>query len=364
LKEKKIVAILLPDLGGGGAERVSINLSNFFILNGFSVHFVLMQKNGEFNNAISENIQIFCINRIRFRNSIFPLASYFKKNKPHFILVNMWPLTSIAALAWLLSGRKGKLFLVEHSNLSNAIINSKFVKEFYLKFFIKVTYPLADKVIGVSKGVIEDVILLGQLNRDKTMFIYNPITDKNAVRSNNKIPSFWEDSKFRILSVGRFVPEKNHKLLIKSFEILCKSVSDVKLIILGNGPLFNETKEFVLKLGLEKSIHMPGFILDTKTYFHHADLFVLSSKFEGFGNVIVEALSYGIPVISTNCPDGPSEILEGGKYGTLVSIEDEEGLAEAMKINLFEEVNKEFLKNRSLDFSIDKMAQKYLELFI
>jgi glycosyltransferase involved in cell wall biosynthesis len=276
----------------------------------------------------------------------------------------MWPLTSVAVIAWLLSGRKGKLFLIEHANLSHSIIKSKIENEIYLKFCIRITYPFANKVIGVSKGVTEDIIKLGVLNPKKTTFIYNPITKYNKSYLKNKIPLFWTDCDFRILTVGRFVPEKNHKILIKSFNILKKSVKSIKLVILGDGPLFNETKEYVLKLGLENSILMPGFSLNTESYFTYADLFVLTSKFEGFGNVIVEALSFGIPVVSTNCPNGPAEILENGKYGTLVPLDDEEALAEAMKLNLFKKIDKEFLINRSNDFSIEKMSKRYVDLFL
>jgi glycosyltransferase involved in cell wall biosynthesis len=364
LAENKIVAILLPNLGGGGAEKVSINLSKFLIQNGFTVHFILLQKKGEFLRIIPKNIKIFCINKIRFRDSIFPLASYFKKNNPQFIFVNMWPLTTIAVLSWVLAGRKGKLFLVDHSILSQSILNVKFYKKLVLKLSIMITYPLANKVIGVSKGVINDIISLGQLHKDKAIYIYNPLTIKNRVYFPKKIPVSWEDSSFKILSIGRFTEEKNHKLLIKAFQILIKTNIGAKLIILGDGSLFRETKEFVKNLGLENHIHLPGFVLDAEPFFIHADLFVLSSNVEGFGNVIVEALSYGVPVVSTDCPSGPSEILDRGKFGTLVPIEDAESLAEAIKLNLYKEFDKEFLINRSLDFSIDKMAQKYLDLLI
>lgn len=364
MAENKIVSILLPNLGGGGAEKVCINLSNFLIQNGWTVHFVLLQKKGAYVNIISKSIKIFCINKIRFRDSIFPLVSYFKKNKPQFIFVNMWPLTSIAVCSWILAGRKGKIFLVEHSVLSYSILNVKFIKRLVLKLSIKITYPLANKVIGVSEGVIKDIISLVQIHRDKAIYIHNPLTIKNRVYIPKKNPIFWEDCSFKILSVGRFTEEKNHKLLIKAFQILNKTINGAKLIILGDGYLHNETKEFVNDLGLENHIHLPGFVLDTEPFFTHADLFVLSSNVEGFGNVIVEALSFGVPVVSTNCPSGPSEILDGGKFGSLVPIKDAERLAEAIELNLCKEFDKDFLIKRSLDFSIDKKAQKYLDLLI
>src|SRR5690606_26732556 len=136
------------------------------------------------------------------------------------------------------------------------------------------------------------------------------------------------------------------------------------LCILGEGEERPRLQALVDALGLDGRLLLPGYQSDPAPWYAHADLFVLSSDHEGFGNVIVEALEQGVPVVSTDCPSGPREILEGGKYGTLVPVGDAAALASAIDDALSREHNHDALKRRAQDFSVDKAADAYLDLLL
>lgn len=362
--KKKIISFILPSLGGGGTEKVYLNLALYLFSKGFEIHFVLLEKKGELLKYLPIEIFVYSLNKKRFRNSIFSLVQYFKTQKPNYVLASMWPLTSISVIAWILAGKRCKLFLSEHSNLTETYLTSKIENAFFLKLLIRITYPYVNGVICVSNGVLEDIISMGRLKRDKIKVIYNPVTnDRFNNDIVNEIPDFWRDCSFKILSIGRFVSQKNHALLLNAFCILRKSV-DAKLIILGDGPLYLQTKEYLNKLGLVDSVIMPGFTTDTNPFYYHSNLFVLSSNFEGLPTVLIEALDYGISIVSTDCPSGPSEILSNGIYGTLVPVGDAEKLAFAMQQSLLNPRDKISLKERAKDFSVEKMSELYLSMFL
>jgi glycosyltransferase involved in cell wall biosynthesis len=157
-------------------------------------------------------------------------------------------------------------------------------------------------------------------------------------------------------------PEKDHESLIKAFALIPKNFN-AKLVILGNGPARADLEALVIQLELEGRVLLPGFIVDPYPWFRSADLFVLSSLREGFGNVIVEALECGLPVVSTNCPSGPAEILEDGRFGKLVPVKDPPALAFAMLESLDSPHDRAMLMRRSQDFSVRKISDEYLAYF-
>nr|WP_281502150.1 glycosyltransferase [Alcanivorax sp. S6407] len=167
----------------------------------------------------------------------------------------------------------------------------------------------------------------------------------------------------RLLAVGSLKLAKDYPALLHSMKKLVHSGSDVSLLILGSGALQPQLEELCQVLGIENHVHFGGFVSDPAPFYRRADLFVLSSAWEGFGNVIVEALAVGTPVVSTDCKSGPAEILENGKYGKLVPVGDPAALANAIEESLSEPFDPEKLKARAKDFSPDVIAKKYLDLF-
>jgi glycosyltransferase involved in cell wall biosynthesis len=325
-----------------------------------------MRKNGELLHALHPNINVIDLKVNRLRSVITPIASNLKKIMPDIVLSAMWPLTSMTVFAWLLSGRKGKLFLSDHVILSLDAINNINVKLPILKIILIITYNFSNGIIAVSKGVKSDLCYLGNFHKDKVRVIYNPAaigepTKKYDTRFVDKIWGHGPEK--RILSVGTLKKEKDYETLIKAVAILSHN-EKIKLIILGDGPERKYLEKTISDLDLTETVLLYGFTSNPYPWYASADLFVLSSLWEGFGNVIVESLESGTPVVSTDCPGGVREILDNGRYGTLVEVGNEVLLSYAIDKSLKQSHDLDALKRRSQDFSISTISDQYMEYFL
>ena len=163
-----------------------------------------------------------------------------------------------------------------------------------------------------------------------------------------------------ILAVGNLSSIKNYSLLVQSLGLICDRV-EFTAYILGEGPERQGLEGLIAELRLSDRVFLPGFQHDVGGWFEAADLFVHTAKMEGLGNVIIEALSYGVPVVCTDCPGGPREILQDGKVGALVRPDDPAALAEQIALHLGRSVSKEALKSRAQDFKVERIARQYAE---
>ncbi len=354
------VSILLPDLRGGGVERMRIYLSRYFLSKGCKVDFVLMHASGELLAQRPESARVVALEVHRISKAFWPLVRYLRQTRPDVLLVGMWPLTIIGILAHRLTRISGRVIVSDHNNLSSTPLANSLFKRLVLRFSMRFVYPRADARLAVSQGVADDLSALSGLKRDTFNVIYNPVVDPSVLVEDDSNP--WEGfSGKRILSVGSLKAQKDHATLIKAFALV-KDKIESTLVILGEGCLRPELEQLIVSLGLVGSVHTPGFISEPTPWYIGADLFVLSSRWEGFGNVIVEALTAGTPVVSTDCPSGPREILEDGRYGLLVPMRDAEALAEGMMKALQLKPDCEVLKARARDFTIGKIGQQYLDV--
>jgi glycosyltransferase involved in cell wall biosynthesis len=359
------ICIVLPNLAGGGAEKLSVNLANSWVDSGHNVEFILMNKQNDFSSIISNKIKITILSVSRISGIIIPLRMHITKERPDIILSAMWPMTSASVVSWLLSGKIGKLFLSDHNMLSISAKNNPNISYLFLSILMKLTYKFASGVIAVSKGVKHDICNLSLLSDNRIKVIYNPIaTGLNTPDfSKDAIINVWgEEVQHRVLSVGSLIEQKDHETLIKAISLL-SDIGNLKLVILGKGHLYNKLESLIEKYKLQNRVELAGFVSNPDKWFSSADLFVLSSRWEGFGNVIVESLEYGTPVVSTDCPSGPSEILNDGTYGKLVQVGDIVELADAIRQGLHDIHDIDFLKARAKDFSIDKISRQYLNYF-
>jgi glycosyltransferase involved in cell wall biosynthesis len=228
-----------------------------------------------------------------------------------------------------------------------------------MRFF----FPGADGVVAVSQGAADDLARFAHLNRDDITVIYNPVV--GATKAFSSVPQpptgWWSGPHRRVLAVGTLKAIKDYATLLTAFAQL-RQRADARLLILGEGHCRVALEAQARQLGIEDSVFMPGFVKEVSPYYQHADLHVLSSTGEGFGNVIVEALEAGTPVVSTDCPSGPREILCDGQFGRLVPVGDVTALALAMEESLLATHDRAALKARAQDFSIDKATDLYLEM--
>ena len=358
------IALFVPDLCGGGVERVRLLLAREFLSKGHHVDLVLLRKEGVLLEQLPDEVSVFDLGASRVRKGLLPLVRYLNSEQPDVLLASMWPITTLSLVAAWAARYKGKVVVSEHSALSRSPQNFG-LSGIALRASMRWLNARAGSVVGVSAGVIEDLHGLG-LPAKSGLVIHNPV----AISDEITIPDSWESHPWitapksqRLLAVGSIKPAKDYPTLLAGVKKVIDSGKDVSLLILGVGPLRKQLEMQCRETGVAEHVHFGGFVNAPGPFYRAAGLFILSSAWEGFGNVIVEAMAAGTPVVSTDCRSGPAEILENGRYGRLLPVADKAALANAIINSLEATHNAEALKARAAEFSPEKIAQKYLELF-
>ena len=358
-----MISILLPDLRGGGVERIRIVLAHEFARAGHEVEFVLMQARGELLEEARASFSVVDLATPRARSLPLALARYLRQRRPDALLAAMWPLTATAPLALRLSGHRCKVLVSEHAILSAQYRDWGRFHRLFLRLSTSVGYRSVDYRIGVSAGVAADMAALSGIRKDSFEVVYNPVPPR-AVPEEAALDiadRLWSGSRgARILTVGTMKAVKNHQLLLRAFARLDRP--DARLMFVGDGPGRNGLMALAQDLCIANQVIFAGFRPDPTPFYKTADLFVLSSDYEGFGNVIVEALACGTPVVSTDCPSGPAEILVNGKYGRLVPVGDAEKLAKGIEEALQASHDTDALISRAAEVSPSIAAQSYLKV--
>lgn len=355
------IAIALPDLRSGGAEKMRIRLAAQWLAAGFEVDFVLLHARGELLSSVPAGANIHALGVNRYRSAVGPLTKYLNRHQPQVLLAAMWPLTVVAIVAVHCSTNPARVVVSDHNELSEAYMGRGCVHHTILRASMALAYPFADARIAVSMGVATDLSKLSGLAEEDFTVVYNPAGGQKLHSEGARVAVHRHDPGHSILSVGTLKAQKNHKLLIEAFSRIPDRL-DARLTILGDGDLRSELEQQIQELGLEERVKLPGYAADTSHYYQMADLFVLASRYEGFGNVIVEALDHGVPVVSTDCPSGPSEILDHGRFGRLVPVDDVDALCAAMIEALTSEHDIGALQGRAAEFTPEKVAKQYLDL--
>lgn len=356
------ISILLPDLRGGGAERVSVDLARAFAEAGHEVEFVLMSATGDFLVETQRDFAVVDLAADRSRTVPLKLAGYLRARRPAALIANMWPLTSAAVVGRALSRQPCQLLLVEHNTLSNQYADWGKSHMVAMRASMTATYRWANHVAAVSEGAALDTAKLAGLIANRVRVLHNPIParpipDSRALAGAENLWACAQGG--RILTVGSLKEQKNHPLLLRAFAMMARP--DARLVLVGAGEQAG-LRALVGELGIADRVMFAGFHPDPTPFYRTADLFVLSSDYEGFGNVIVEAMACGTPVVSTDCPSGPAEILENGRYGRLVPVNDPAALATAMQAALAEAPDRVALQRRAAQFSPAIASRRYLNL--
>jgi glycosyltransferase involved in cell wall biosynthesis len=359
---KKKVLFYMFNLSGGGAERTVVNILNH--LNKEEIEPILVlgsNDNNEYLHLLDPNIRIVKLGCLRAKHCLFKLRSVIIKEEPDTIFTTLNFNNILLILARILIIKKINTVVRVANNHTQAGNISK-----TKKFTIFLLYNLfADRVIALSIGVKNDLADNFRIKKDKIKVIYNPV-DVSAIskQSLEKVDDFtkYENEKI-VIAVGSLEKQKDFETLINAFKIVSVDVPLSRLIILGKGTKESELKQLTINLKINDKVEFLGFKKNPYKYMKKADVFVLSSKWEGFGHVIVESMATGTPVISTNCESGPSEIIGNNKFGLLVPVEDHVELAKGI-IELLNNDNKRESYaasgiKRALNFNAKNITKEY-----
>ncbi len=362
---RKRIAFHLTNLTSGGVEKMRLALARELIALGYDVDLVLCRVEGEYLPQVPKEARIVDLKAARTRNSLIPLIKYLRNETPDAMVVSLGPPNIIALLAGMFSGAGAPIFVTQHNALSNQTRSTATLQQKLVPWAYRALFPRAAGVLAVSEGVANDMAAVTRYPRDRIHVLYNPAYPQ-ALEQKLSEPfadPFFDTEEPVVISVGRLIDQKGFDVLIEAIS-LCRRTRPVRLAILGVGPLEESLNAKAQELGISNAVALLGFKQNPLLYMKNASLFVMSSRYEGFGNVLVEAMACGTPVVSTDCESGPSEILEKGKYGALVPVDDPKALSEAILATLLQPLPAEALRSRAADFSAAKVTQRYLSVIL
>jgi glycosyltransferase involved in cell wall biosynthesis len=358
------VLFILDNLEGGGAERVFANIANGFVENNIVVEFLLGQKKGVYLKILNPSIPVIEVGGTSFASYLGSFPRIFRKNNYTHIFTASHYTGAAAIISKKITRIPGKIYLTHHYAHPQVRQLKHLKGDVVLKLIHGFITPFADKIIAVSKGSLAWLRKFSQHELPQATFIYNPVFDDAIyemaaervhfpVETNNKII---------LLNVGRLAEQKDQVTLIKAFCHFRQIYPNALLFILGEGPMRSVLEAHIKENNLGDSVFLMGFQPNPYKWMATCDVFILSSIFEGFGNVLVEAMAFGKTVVSTNCPSGPEEILNGGESGYLCPVKDHVALSNAISKAIMSPLDKDVIRAACQQYKINEIVKKYIEL--
>ncbi len=389
------IAFYLPNLAGGGVQRIVLKIASALSEQGHTVDLVVGEASGELSFLLKDSFHLHVLKASPYLTSrlaalradpslawlapqlvlsrylnlsrLPDLARYLVARRPAVLFAATPPLNILAVLARRLAKVPVRLVISEHSHFSVDVPKLK-RRARRLIPAMRRAYLQADKIIAVSHGVAEDLVQTLGISSRAIEVVYNPIVSSDWERRlSERIDHPWFGAQEIpvVIAVGRLARQKDYPTLLRAFAKL-RASRPVRLAILGSGKAKVKTRLEALAKDLKVAdwVAFLGFQPNPLPYIARANLLVLSSRWEGLPNVLIEALACGTPVVSTDCPSGPAEILENGRYGRLVPVGDVDALARAMAEVLDWPPKPELLKARARDFEEAKAIEAYRTILI
>lgn len=311
------ILFILPSLSGGGAEKVISIIIKYLNRKHFTPILLLVanvNKTDAFYKNIPEDVEVISLENSRARYSLIKIYLLIKKYKPHIVFSTLGYLNLL--VSFLISLFKNKTVFIAREANTVSIINKETNNTNIFNFLYKVLYPKFDHIICQCDFMRNDLISNYNIQKNKIVVINNPVEiNDGADFHKNRDSGLYDRSKINLLAIGRLTYQKGFDLLLKTVTFLGP---EYFLTILGEGPLYGELVNLSKELGLTNRIRFMGFIKNPESFIAQADLFVLSSRYEGFPNVVLEATLLGLPVVAFKSPGGIVEIIENGINGWLV----------------------------------------------
>jgi glycosyltransferase involved in cell wall biosynthesis len=365
------LAIYMHDFSSGGVEHATLSLIGAFRAAGIAVTLLVHSDAGELRAALPPDLTVINFATTRTIADLVPLVRYLRTHNPDILLANLDHNNLIATLASLIvrlgaTRSTTRLIIAQHNALSAEARAMPSLKYRLLPLAYRLLAPRAAGIVAVSGGVADDLVTCAGLDRGRITVINNPVVDARLhARAAAPLDHPWiaeTATRPLFITAGRLVGQKDHATLLRAFA-RARAHRPMRLVILGEGPLRPTLEALADELGIRDDLLMPGYVANPLPWFAAAAAFVLSSRYEGFGNVLVEAMACGTPVISTDCPHGPAEILGHGRYGSLVQPGDIDGLTAALDPDLRQRWSAETLRARADHYTVTASAGAYVALF-
>ncbi|WP_008317306.1 glycosyltransferase [Leptolyngbya sp. PCC 6406] len=371
------VVLFIRWLRGGGAERVIANLANGLAERNLKVDLVLMQAEGEYLETLHSNVRVVNLDTqsasagrgwrpptsFQSTGSLLKLVRYLKQYRPPVLLSATHYLNEIALLAKQLAQVPTRVIVTEHTHLSQEFRLTEQISSKLIPWTVRALYRFADEVVAVSQGVAADLDTFSPHRRKPTRVVYNSVVTPDIYRlAEAEVAHPWFQQKDLpiVIGSGRFVRQKDFPTLVRAFAHLRQTIP-ARLVLLGDGRDHAEILRLVEEFAIADHVWMPGFVSNPYAYMKKADVFALSSAWEGLPTVLIEAIALGVPVVSTDCPSGPAEILKQGRYGRLVPVGDAVTLGDAIASTLQEDspsVPQDWIR----EFTPEVAIRKYIDV--
>lgn len=357
------VSIFIPDLSVGGAQRVTINLAEALNDDGFKVELLVADASGKFSSDISNDIKIIELKNIvpvlGVLGVVPSLRSHLKHSESAVLISSLTRANVTAILAQQLLSSKILSVGIEHLNITEKDTTVRGQVTFKLA---KILYSNLDAIVAVSEGVAASISNEFKIDRTDISVIPNiVITDEFRTQAASAVDHRWTDDEFElIVSLGRLSDQKDYPTLLKAFSKV--ENDDARLLIIGEGELRDELMQLSRRLKIQEKVEFAGYVDNPYKYINDASLFVLSSKREGLPTVLIEALGCGCPIVSTDSPSGPSEVLDYGRYGHLIPIGDPDRLAGAIDAELSKTHDETILLERADHYSAKTVIPMFKQL--
>lgn len=373
------IALFISGLTFGGVQRSMLNLAHGLAEEGYQVDLVVPNASGQFFDQVSTSVRLVDIEdwltrlpwfrsrkRRRAMVSVFALARYLRLNQPAVLISASHYVNLAAILGRSLARTNTPLIISQRTHLSDAILNTNFPggKRPFLGWMTRHLYPKAEAIVTVSDGVADDLATCAKISRKSIRTIYNPVVTPELIRQSQAPldhPWYSPGSPPVILGVGRLARQKDFPTLLRAFAQV-RAKRPARLLVLGEGKKRQELEALAKELHVNDEVAFPGFAKNPFSFMANSDVFVLSSLYEGLPGVLIQAMACGCPVVSTDCPSGPSEILAHGSYGPLVPVGDNEALAQAIHTVLDKPLSSEQLTGRASEYSLDRAVHRYAEV--
>lgn len=355
--------MFLPSLAGGGAERAIATVASGLAARGAEVALVLAQAQGPYLADLDPRVQVVDLHCASLPRALPGLARHLRQRRPQALLAAMNHANVVAALAHRLARCGARLVLSERVHASMLFSEHRDLRSRVTARLMRLTYPWAAQVVAVSEGVAQDLQRHVALPPGRVVTIANPVVDTALLARAQAAPSHpWLAQPDRpvVLAAGRLTAQKDFATLLEAFARL-QATRPLRLVILGEGEERAALQAQAVRLGVAGEVALPGFDENPFAAMRAASVFVLSSRFEGLPGVLIQAMACGVRVVATDCPSGPREVLEGGRWGRLVPVGDAAALAAAIAAALDDPAPPD-VRQRAAGYGVAQAVQRYAEV--